>query len=73
MADDYRSAQNGGTLAQILEKIGARRDVVGDYDALLCTYFPDTPREVTERSIRTFGDHVIPELRGWETADTIAA
>ena len=73
MADDYLAAQTWGTPEQILEKIRARRDVVGDYDALLCMRFSGTPWEVTERSIRSFGEHVIPELRRWKTAETIAA
>jgi len=73
MADDYLAAQTWGTPEQILEKIRARRDVVGDYDALLCMRFSGTPWEVTERSIRTFGEQVIPELRRWKTDETIAA
>lgn len=73
LADDYLAAQTWGTPEQILEKIQARRDVLGDYDLLLCMRFAGTPWETTERSVRTFGEEVIPVLRSWKTNDTIAA
>ena len=73
MADDYLASQTWGTPEQVLEKIRARRDCVGDYDILLCTRFAGTPEEVTHRTIRTFGEQVLPELRQWDTAETIAA
>ncbi|MEM7469094.1 MAG: LLM class flavin-dependent oxidoreductase [Pseudomonadota bacterium] len=73
MADDYLAAQTWGTPEQILEKIKTRREVLGDYDILLCTRFAGTPWEVTQRTIKTFGEKVLPELRQWHTAQTIAA
>jgi alkanesulfonate monooxygenase SsuD/methylene tetrahydromethanopterin reductase-like flavin-dependent oxidoreductase (luciferase family) len=73
LADDYLAAQTWGTPTQILEKIQARRDYLGPYDPLLCVRFAGTSWEVTERTLRTFATHVMPELRSWQTATTIAA
>ncbi|MDA0821780.1 MAG: LLM class flavin-dependent oxidoreductase [Proteobacteria bacterium] len=73
IANDYLAAQTWGTPEQILEKIQTRRDALGDYDLLLCMRFAGTPWEVTEHSIRTFGEQVIPELKRWKTSETIAA
>ena len=73
MADDYLAAQTWGTPEQILEKIRLRREAVGDYDILLCTRFAGTPWEVTERTIRTFGNEVLPVLKSMKYSDTIAA
>jgi len=73
LAEDYLAAQTWGTPEQILEKIQARRDACGDYDILMCMRFAGTPWEVTERTIRTFGSEVLPELKRWNTAETIAA
>lgn len=73
LASDYLAAQTWGTPQQILEKIQARRDALGDYDILMCMRFAGTPWAVTERTVRTFGEQVIPELRSWQTAETIAA
>ena len=73
IANDYLAAQTWGTPEQILEKIQARRDALGDYDILLAMRFAGTPWEVTERSVRTFGELVIPELKRWKTSETIAA
>ena len=73
LADDYLAAQTWGTPTQILEKIQARQTFLGPYDPLLCVRFAGTSWEVTERTLRTFAQHVMPELRSWETSATIAA
>ncbi len=73
LADDYLAAQTWGTPTRIQEKIQARRDCLGPYDPLLCVRFAGTSWEVTERTLRTFATHVMPELRSWRTATTIAA
>ncbi|MGB1881115.1 MAG: LLM class flavin-dependent oxidoreductase [Gammaproteobacteria bacterium] len=73
IADDYLAGQTWGTPQQILDKIHARRDVLGPYDILLCMRFAGMPYEVLERSLRTFAAEVMPELRALESAETIAA
>lgn len=73
VADAYLASQTWGTPQQMLEKIEARREALGPYDVMLCMRFAGTPPEVTERSIRTFGREVLPELKSWESACAIAA
>ncbi len=73
IADEYLAGQTWGTPEQILEKIRARREIVGDYDIMLCTRFAGTPYDVVERTLRTFGAEVLPELKRWNSAETIAA
>ncbi|MFP6681172.1 MAG: LLM class flavin-dependent oxidoreductase [Gammaproteobacteria bacterium] len=73
IADEYLASQTWGTPEQILEKIRARRAILGDYDVLLVMRFAGLPYEILERSLRTFATEVMPELRSWSNADSIAA
>lgn len=73
VADAYVAGQVWGTPQQILEKIEARRRELGDYDALMCVRFAGTPYEVVARTLQTFAKHVMPELRSWDVAATMAA
>ena len=73
IADAYVAGQVWGTPQQILDKIQARRQLVGDYDAMLCMRFAGAPYELVERSLRTFAKHVMPELKSWNIATTMAA
>ncbi len=73
IADAYVAGQIWGTPQQILDKIQARRAIVGDYDALLCVRYAGTPYESVERTMRTFAEHVMPELKRWNIATTMAA
>ncbi len=73
IADDYLKSQTWGTPTQILEKIQARRAIVGDFDALYCVRYAGTPYAVVERSLRTFAKEVMPELKRWNIATTMAA
>jgi alkanesulfonate monooxygenase SsuD/methylene tetrahydromethanopterin reductase-like flavin-dependent oxidoreductase (luciferase family) len=73
VADEYLKGQTWGTPEQILEKIRARRAALGDYDILLCMRFAGMEQAVVERSMRTFATEVLPELRSWDSAETMAA
>ncbi len=73
IADAYVAGQVWGTPQQILDKIQARRQVVGDYDAMLCMRFAGMPYAALERSLRIFAKHVMPELKSWNMATTMAA
>ena len=73
IADEYLASQTWGTPEQILEKIRTRRAILGDYDVLLVMRFAGLPYEILERSLRTFATEVMPELRSWSNADSIAA
>ena len=73
VADDYLAGQTWGTPQQILDKIQARRDILGAYDILLVTRFAGLPNEEAQRTMRTFAREVMPELRSWDSPETIAA
>lgn len=73
IADDYLAGQTWGTPQQILDKIRARRDILGAYDVLLVTRFAGLPYADLERTMRTIASDVMPELRSWDSPDTIAA
>ena len=45
----------------------------GDYDILMIPRFAGMPFEVAERTLKTFAEKVVPELRSWNTARTRAA
>ena len=73
IADGYLAGQTWGTPQQILEKIQTRRAVVGDYDGLFCVRYAGTPYAVVERTLKTFAKEVMPELKSWNIAKTMAA
>jgi alkanesulfonate monooxygenase SsuD/methylene tetrahydromethanopterin reductase-like flavin-dependent oxidoreductase (luciferase family) len=62
-AEGYVHAQTWGTPDQILEKIRARREVIGDYDLNCAFYYAGMPVEKAEASMRLFSEKVIPELK----------
>ena len=65
IAEAYVAGQTWGTPQQILEKVQARRQAIGDYDAMYVVRFAGAPYEVVERSLRTFATKVMPELKSW--------
>ena len=73
VADEYLAGQTWGTPQQILDKIQARRDILGAYDILLVTRFAGLPYEDVERTMQTVANEVMPELRSWDSPETIAA
>ena len=73
IADDYLAGQTWGTPQQILDKIQARRNILGAYDILLVTRYAGLPYETVERTMRMFASEVMPELRSWDSPETIAA
>jgi len=72
VADGYLAGQTWGTPRQILEKIEARRKIVGDFDGLFAVRFAGTSFEVVERTMKTFAKEVMPELKSWNIATTMA-
>ena len=61
----YCGVQTWGTPEAILEKLRARRELLGDFDLGLIASYGGMPLETAERSIRLFADRVLPELRSW--------
>lgn len=62
-AQGYVQAQTWGTPDQIIEKIRARREVIGDYDLNCAFYYAGMPVEKAEASMRLFSEKVLPELK----------
>ncbi|MSR13590.1 MAG: LLM class flavin-dependent oxidoreductase [Gammaproteobacteria bacterium] len=73
VADGYLASQTWGTPQQILEKIEARRKIVGDYDGLFAVRFAGAPYDMVERTMKLFAKEVMPELKSWNIATTMAA
>ncbi|HEX6237197.1 MAG TPA: LLM class flavin-dependent oxidoreductase [Acidimicrobiales bacterium] len=63
MCEMYLGVQAWGTPDQVLERLRARRDVIGDYDLTACFRYAGLPLEDAERSMRTFASEVLPALR----------
>ena len=68
MGDMYLDVQAWGTPDQILEKIEARRKIIGDFDLTCCFRYAGIPYETAEASMRTFAREVLPVLHAYETA-----
>ena len=57
--------QAWGTPQQILDKLQARKAVIGDFEWNSITSFAGLPYSEVEGSMRLLGEKVLPELRGW--------
>jgi alkanesulfonate monooxygenase SsuD/methylene tetrahydromethanopterin reductase-like flavin-dependent oxidoreductase (luciferase family) len=73
VCDGYVAGQVWGTPQQMLDGFEKRRQVIGDFDVLMITRFAGIPFEVAERSLKTFAEKVVPELKSWDRAATQAA
>ena len=62
MCEMYLGVQAWGTPAQVLERLRARREVIGPFDLTACFRFAGLPIEDAERSMRTFASEVLPSL-----------
>jgi alkanesulfonate monooxygenase SsuD/methylene tetrahydromethanopterin reductase-like flavin-dependent oxidoreductase (luciferase family) len=62
-AEVYAGIQTWGTPTQIVEKLLARRELLGEFDLSLIAHYGGMPREVAERSLRLFAEQVLPKLR----------
>jgi alkanesulfonate monooxygenase SsuD/methylene tetrahydromethanopterin reductase-like flavin-dependent oxidoreductase (luciferase family) len=59
----YCGIQTWGTPEQILEKLRARRALLGEFGLALIAHYGGMPVEVAEQSIRLFAERVMPALR----------
>ncbi len=73
VAEGYVAGQVWGTPQQMLEGFEKRREVIGDFDALIIPRFAGMPFDVAERTMRTFAEEVMPELRSWDRQASRAA
>jgi alkanesulfonate monooxygenase SsuD/methylene tetrahydromethanopterin reductase-like flavin-dependent oxidoreductase (luciferase family) len=63
MCEMYLGVQAWGTPDQVIERLRARRDVIGDFDLTACFRYAGLPIEDAKRSLRTFAAEVLPVLR----------
>lgn len=63
MCEMYLGVQAWGTPDQVIERLRARREVIGDFDLTACFRFAGLPIDDAERSLRTFATDVLPVLR----------
>ena len=52
-----------GTPEQVVEKLRARRELIGDFNLSLVPAFGGLPAAAAEKSLRLIGEHVLPKLR----------
>ncbi len=66
-AKDFTDLMPWGTPAQVLEKIAYIREVINP-NAIMCNLsYAGMPYDEAERNMRCFAEHVLPELRKWDT------
>lgn len=69
MAKGYLSAHVWGTPEQCIEKIRARRKIIGNFDLNCCIRYAGMPYEVAERTMKLFAEKVIPAAKQHEAQD----
>lgn len=62
LCDMYLAVNVWGTPDQILERVRARRDAIGDHDLTCCFRFAGLPVDCAEASMRLFAVEVLPHL-----------
>jgi alkanesulfonate monooxygenase SsuD/methylene tetrahydromethanopterin reductase-like flavin-dependent oxidoreductase (luciferase family) len=62
LCDMYLGVNVWGTPDQILERLHARREVVGDHDLTCCFRYAGLPSELAEASMRLFAEEVLPRV-----------
>jgi alkanesulfonate monooxygenase SsuD/methylene tetrahydromethanopterin reductase-like flavin-dependent oxidoreductase (luciferase family) len=64
-AKGYCAVQTFGTPEQILEKLRARRELIGDFELNVIADYGGMPFDAAEKSLKLFAQEVLPELRRW--------
>ena len=67
MADAYLGVNVWGTPDQIVERLQARRDLIGDFDLTACFRYAGLPYEDASNSMRLFAAEAMPALRAGDT------
>lgn len=63
LMEEYLKVQAWGTPERIIEALGRRREMIGDYNFSACFRFAGIPFEAAEASMRLFAEAVMPVLR----------
>jgi hypothetical protein len=61
----YLGIQTWGTPLQILEKLEARKRLLGGFETLVIGRYGGMSLEDAERSLRLFAGKVLPEVHSW--------
>jgi alkanesulfonate monooxygenase SsuD/methylene tetrahydromethanopterin reductase-like flavin-dependent oxidoreductase (luciferase family) len=72
MCDMYIDVQAWGTPDQVVDKLLARRETIGDFELVCCFRYAGLPIAAAEASMRTFAAGVLPALRDAAEATTTA-
>lgn len=67
-ANGFVDINTWGTPQQILDKLEARRKVLGDFDLTVQVSYGGMTGENAEKSIRLFAKEVLPEVQSWKMA-----
>lgn len=62
LCDMYLAVNVWGTPKQIVERLRARREIIGDHDLTCCFRFAGLPFAEAEASMRLFATEVLPEV-----------
>jgi hypothetical protein len=62
LGEMYLEVQAWGTPDDVIGKLRARRELLGDFDLNGCFRYAGLELEAAERSMRTFAEHVVPAL-----------
>jgi hypothetical protein len=60
LCDMYLGVNVWGTPDDIVERLRARRDVIGDHDLTCCFRYAGLPYDEAEASMRLFAEEVLP-------------
>jgi len=64
-AKTYCQVQTWGTPEMILEKLRWRKELIGEFELNLISYYGGMPIELAEQSLGLFARDVLPELKRW--------
>lgn len=63
---DYVAVQSCGTPQEIIDRLQARREVIGNFELNVCARFGGLTIEEATGSLNLFGTQVLPELSAWQ-------
>jgi alkanesulfonate monooxygenase SsuD/methylene tetrahydromethanopterin reductase-like flavin-dependent oxidoreductase (luciferase family) len=73
LCESYLSVQAYGTPERIIERLAARRALIGDFDLTACFRYAGLPFDDATQSMRTFAEAVLPVIKDWGATKPRAA
>jgi len=64
--DGFLRSNAYGTPDQVLEKLTARREIIGPFEQCTCFRFGGIPFEEAQASMRLYSEEILPVLHGWD-------